>query len=101
VPKLTQRQRRRLVAALRWALPFVLSAVASAFAAWGAVQRAKGADDQRLATVERDVRAVKSDVDRARGEHNEFVRRDAFQLLLDDLKEIKADVREVRNSLRK
>jgi hypothetical protein len=47
------------------------------------------------------VRAVKSDVDRARGEHNEFVRRDAFQLLLDDLKEIKADVREVRNSLRK
>ncbi|HEV2862861.1 MAG TPA: hypothetical protein VGX48_17730 [Pyrinomonadaceae bacterium] len=97
---LSARNRRRAITVARWALPFVASAVASCFIAWGSINYAKGAEAQRLTTVERDVQAVKSDVDRARGEHGEFVRRDAFQIVLDDLKEIKGDVREVRQAQR-
>ena len=94
MPKLTHRNRRRLFAALRWALPFVLSAVVSGFAVWGAVQRAKGADSQRLTTVERDVRDIKA-------EHGHFVTRDEFGLLREDISDIKTDVRELRRGLSK
>lgn len=93
---LTRKTRCRLIRAGRVAIPLILSACASAFVAWGSVQYAKGSDAQRLSTVERDVRDVKDDVTKARGEHEQFVRRDSFQIVLDDLKEIKSDVRAVR-----
>lgn len=81
----------------RWLVPLILSGAASAFIGWGSVQYAKGGEAQRLSTVERDVQAVKEDVSKARGEHGEFVRRDAFQILIDDVREIKSDVREIRD----
>lgn len=66
----------------------------SAFVAYGSVQYGQGAREQRLSTVERDVKE-------AAGAHANFVSRDEFNLILDDLKEIKQDVREVRRSLTK
>lgn len=77
-----------LINLLQWCGPFVLSAVA----AYGAVQYAQGANAQRLTTVERDV-------EKAKAEHSTLVTREEFRLILDDLKEIKTDVREVRRSL--
>jgi len=94
---LTPKNKRRLMTVGRWLLPLVASGVASAFIGWGSVQYAKGGDAQRLTTVERDVQAVRDDVSKARAEHSEFVRRDAFQILIDDIREIKSDVREIRD----
>lgn len=79
---------RWALALLQWCGPFVLSAVA----AYGAVQYAQGANAQRLTTVERDV-------EKAKAEHSSLVTREEFKLILEDLKEIKTDVREVRRSL--
>lgn len=91
------KHRRKIVRGLRWALPLVVSGVVSAFTVWGSAQYAKGTDAQRLTTVERDVTQVRADIEKARGEHDDFVRRDAFQIVLDDLKEIKSDVRTIRD----
>ena len=85
-----QKKQHWLVTALQWAGPLVLSAVVG----YGSVQYAQGTNAQRLATVERDIQ-------RAQAEHSNYVTRDEFKLILDDLKEIKSDVREVRRSLAK
>jgi hypothetical protein len=88
--QLTNRNKRRLIAVGRWLLPLVLSGAASTFIGWGAVQHAKGVDAQRLTTVERDVQEL-------RDVQKEFVRRDAFGILVDDVKEIKRDVRDIHD----
>jgi hypothetical protein len=75
-------------AVLQWAGPLVLSA----FVAYGSVQFAQGTNAQRLATVERDLA-------KAKDEHSNFISRDEFGLMRDDLKEIKADLRELRRFL--
>jgi len=73
-----------------WCLPLLVSA----FVGYGSAQYARGTADARLTTMERDVKE-------AQGAHSNFVTRDEFKLILDDLKEIKQDVREVRRSLQK
>lgn len=85
-----EKKQHWLWAVLQWAGPLVLSA----FVAYGSVQYAQGTNAQRLMTVERDVKE-------AAGAHSNFVTRDEFKLILDELKEIKQDVREVRRSLTK
>lgn len=75
---------------VQWLAPVVLSLAAG----WGGVQFARGAQEQRLSTVERDVRDAKA-------EHDHFVTRDEFGLVRDDIKEIKTDVRELRRGLGK
>lgn len=88
--RLTAINKRRAITFARWALPIVLSAVASVFVTWGSIQYAKGTDAQRLSVAERDITEIK-------GERDKFVRRDSFQILLDDIREIKADVRAMRD----
>lgn len=84
----TPQLRRQALTVLRWLGPAVLSA----FISYGSVQYARGAQAERLATIERDVQA-------ARAEHEKYVTKDEFSLIRDDLKEIKTDVREMRRSL--
>ncbi len=84
----TERKQHWLLTVLQWAGPLVLSAIVG----YGSVQYAQGSNAQRLSTVERDI-------ERAQAERSNFVTRDEFKLILDDLKEIKTDVREVRRSL--
>jgi len=79
-----------LMTVLQWAGPLALSALVG----YGSVQYAQGSNAQRLSTAERDI-------ERAQAERSNFVTRDEFKLILDDLKEIKTDVREVRRSLTK
>ncbi|HEV2863049.1 MAG TPA: hypothetical protein VGX48_18685 [Pyrinomonadaceae bacterium] len=83
-----QKKQHWVIATLQWAGPLVLSCVV----AYGSVQYAQGSNAQRLATVERDIQ-------KATAEHSHYVTRDEFKLILEDLKEIKSDVREVRRSL--
>ena len=84
------RKKSSIVSFLQWLLPVALSLLAG----WGGVQFAKGAEQERLSTVERDVRDAKS-------EHGRFVTRDEFGLLRDDISDIKTDVRELRRGLSK
>lgn len=87
--EITPQIKRRALAVARWLLPAIVSAVVTAFVGWGSVQYAKGDAERRLQTVEQSVRDAKA-------EHDQFIRRDSFQIVLDDLKEIKRDVRAVR-----
>ena len=82
---------------LQWAGPLVLSAIVG----YGSIQYGQGTRAAQLATVERDISSVEKRVEKAEGEHKNFVTRDEFQLMLEDLKEIKTDLREVRRSLTK
>lgn len=75
-------------AALQWVAPLVLSAVVG----YGSVQFAQGQQAQKLSTVERDVAGLEKKI-----ESNPT--REEFKLMLEDLKEIKQDVREIRRSL--
>jgi septal ring factor EnvC (AmiA/AmiB activator) len=79
-----------LLSALKLLLPLAVSA----FVAYGAASHARGAEAERLSTVERDVRDAKS-------EHDRFVTRDEFGLLREDISDIKTDVRELRRGLSK
>ena len=79
-----------IITVLQWAGPLVLSAVVG----YGSVQYAQGTNAQRLSTVERDVNKVEE-------RQSNFVTRDEFKLILEDLGQIKEDVREVRRSLTK
>ena len=85
-----EKRKHWIVTAAQWAAPLVLSAVVG----YGSVQYAQGTNAQRLATVERDIQ-------RAQAQAENFITRDEFKLILDDLQEIKTDVREVRRSLTK
>jgi hypothetical protein len=86
---MSRRNKVRIRRAIRWALPFVLSGVVSVFAAWGSIQFAKGTQAKEIETMRRDV-------DAARAEQAEFIRRDSFQIILTDIQEIKKDVRAIR-----
>lgn len=79
-----------ILSLLQWLLPIVLSLAAG----WGGVQFAQGSSAARLSTVERDVREAKA-------EHKQFVTRDEFGLLREDIGDIKTDVRELRRELMK
>lgn len=87
----------RAGAVLSWLAPLVLSAVV----AFGSVQFTQGTAAQKLATVERDVSTLERKLEASNAEHANFPSREEFKLMLDDLKEIKADVREIRRSLTK
>lgn len=82
---------------VQWLAPVLLSIAAG----WGSVQFAQGAQSKTLSTVERDVTALGVRLEKAQAEHSNFPSREEFKLMLDDLKEIKADVREIRRSLTK
>jgi len=82
---------------VQWLAPVLLSVAAG----WGSVQFAQGAQLQKLTTVERDVTTLGGRIEKAQAEHANFPSREEFRLMLDDLKEIKADVREIRRSLTK
>ena len=86
-----------LMSALQWAGPLLLSI----FAGYGSAQYAQGQQAQKLATVERDVAGVERRIEEAQAEHANFPTREELKLILDDLKEIKQDVREIRRSLTK
>jgi hypothetical protein len=82
---------------LQWAGPLLLSVVVG----YGSLQYGQGARAAQLTTLERDLNSIENRVEKAEGEHGNYVTRDEFKLILDDLKEIKTDVREVRRSLAK
>ncbi len=82
---------------LQWAGPFLLSGVIG----YGSVQYAQGRQVQRLDTFERDISTLEKKIDQAKGEHANFPSREEFKLMLDDIKEIKTDMREVRRALTK
>lgn len=79
-------------AALQWLAPLALSAVIG----YGGAQYAQGRNETRLSHVE-------TLTEKAKTEHANFVTRDEFRLAVeatrDDLREIKADVRAMRQEL--
>ncbi len=88
-------QTKRLAHALRWCGPFVLSA----FTFYGLFQFTQGTQAARLATIERDVTTLELKIAATQAEHADFPSRHEVRLVLDDLKEIKADLREIRRTL--
>lgn len=83
-----------LMPLLSWLAPLAVSSGVGAAAGYGSFRFSSGALLQRVVTVERDVAEIKA-------AHAEFVTRNEFDLLRDDLREIKTDLREVRRSLSK
>jgi hypothetical protein len=77
---------------LPWLAPVIASTLTGGFAGYGSFRFGQGALLQRVQTVERDVAAAKA-------EHSEFVTRNEFELLREDLRDIKTDIREVRRRL--
>jgi hypothetical protein len=84
-------------ALLQWALPFLLSA----FTAYGVSQYGRGAQAEKISTIETNVATVTQKLEKSTAEHANFPTREEMKLILDDLKEIKSDVREIRRSVTK
>lgn len=78
-----------LAAAVPWLAPLLLSGLGGGAAGYGSFRFAQGTLVQRLATVERDAAELRA------GQVG-LVTRNEFDLLREDLAEIKADVREIR-----
>lgn len=75
-----------LAEVLPWLAPLAVSTVSGAAAGFGSFRFGQGALTQRVSTVERDVAQA--------------VTRAEFELLRDDLREIKTDLREIRRGLK-
>jgi hypothetical protein len=79
---------------LPWLAPFVVSTVTGGVAGYGSFRFGQGAMRERLKRIERDVVEAKA-------EHASLVTRNEFELLHEDLRDIKTDIREIRRSLAK
>jgi hypothetical protein len=80
--------------ALPWLAPLAVSTVAGGVAGYGSFRFHSGAQAVRMSTIERDIAE-------ARAEHAGLVTRNEFELLHEDLRDIKTDIREIRRSLQK
>lgn len=79
---------------LSWLAPLAVSTVTGSVAGYGSFRFSQGAMRERMKTIERDVEV-------ARSEHAQLVPRGEFELLREDLRDIKEDIREIRRSLNK
>lgn len=79
---------------LSWLAPLAVSTVTGGVAGYGSYRFNHGALLERMKTVERDVKEAKA-------EHVGLVTRNEFELLHEDLRDIKTDIREIRRSLSK
>lgn len=79
---------------LPWLAPLLVPGFVGGIAGYGSFRFAHGSLMQRITTIERDV--TQSQAERA-----EFVTRNEFELLREDLRDIKRDIREVRRTLTK
>jgi hypothetical protein len=79
---------------LPWLAPLVAGGFSGCVLGYGSIRFAHGSLMQRIATIERDVAQQHED-------HGQYVTRNEFDLIREDLRDIKTDVREVRRSLTK
>jgi hypothetical protein len=75
-----------------WLAPLAVSTVTGGVAGYGTFRFNRGAERERLTTLERDVKE-------ARAEHAGLVTRAEFDLLRDDLREMRADIRQILRTL--
>lgn len=92
------RKQFSILSLMQWLLPVVLSLAAG----WGGAQFAQGASAQRLVTVEAQVQTNRQERQAETRElRDKTITREEFDLIRDDLREIKVDVRELRQALSK
>lgn len=77
---------------LPWLAPLVVSSGTGAVAGYGSFRFGQGALTQRIATIERDVTQVQQ-------ERGEMVTLREFELLREDLREMRTDLREIRRAV--
>lgn len=76
---------------LSWLVPMGLSSITGGVVGYGSFRFAQGQTLQRITTLERDTGAI------TKGQE-QFVTQGEFDLLREDLRDIKTDVREIRRA---